>query len=333
MAKKVLVTGADGFIGSHLVEQLVDDGFEVICFCQYNSFGSYGWLSDLSREKFNLVEKILGDIRDYNSVLEAMSGTDIVMHLAALIAIPYSYIAPTSYIETNVNGTLNVLMAARTLGIERIVITSTSEVYGTAKFVPITEDHPLQAQSPYAASKIAADQLALSFHRSFDVPVTLLRPFNTYGPRQSQRAVIPTIITQLASGNKVIKLGALTPTRDFNYVSDTARSFIKVAQCDTVVGKVINSASNFEISIEDTAKLICEVMNVNAEIISASERTRPEGSEVNRLYGDNSRMLEHTGWSPVYGGLEGFRSGLTLTAKWFCNSQNLKMYSPDQYIV
>ncbi len=330
---KVLVTGADGFIGSHLVQHLVASGVDVKAFCAYNSFGSFGWLDTLPQAFLAGVECVLGDIRDPLCVREAMKGCSQVYHLAALIAIPYSYIAPDSYIDTNVKGTLNVLQAARDLQLTRVIHTSTSETYGTAQFVPITEDHPQVGQSPYAASKIAADQLALSFWRSFKTPVSVLRPFNTYGPRQSARAVIPTIITQVAAGKRQIRLGALSPTRDFNFVTDTCAAFQAIATCDSSLGKVVNAASNFEISIGDTAALIAEVMNVELDILSDEQRFRPEGSEVNRLFGDNSLLRNLTDWQPSYGGLEGFRRGLAHTADWFCDPANLGRYRPGTYAV
>ena len=333
MNNKVLVTGADGFIGSHLVEALMTAGFQVRAFCLYNSNGSWGWLDTLSIPQKNELEVVLGDIRDPLCVKEAMRGCEQVFHLAALIAIPYSYLAPASYVDTNIHGTLNVVQAARDLGISRVVHTSTSETYGTAQFVPITEDHPQVGQSPYAASKIGADQIALSYYRSFETPVTVLRPFNTYGPRQSARAVIPTIITQIAAGQRNIQLGALSPTRDFNFVADTCSAFLAVAGCDKALGKVVNAASNFEISIGDAAALIAEVMNTEVEVSTDELRLRPQGSEVNRLYGANSRLRELTGWEPAYGGLEGFRRGLAVTAEWFSDPSNLALYRPGSYAV
>lgn len=330
---KVLVTGADGFIGSHLVECLVSKGYEVRCFCMYNSIGSWGWLDSLSPQLRQQLDVVLGDIRDPLSVRESMRGVDLVFHLAALIAIPYSYLAPSSYIDTNIHGTLNIVQAARDLSVSRVVHTSTSETYGSAQFVPITEDHPLVGQSPYAASKIGADQIALSYWRSFQTPVTVLRPFNTYGPRQSSRAVIPTIIAQIASGSRDIKLGALTPTRDFNFVADTCEAFISAALADDLVGSVTNAASNFEISIYDTARLIADVMNVDINIIQDDERYRPVSSEVNRLFGDNSRLLQYTNWQPRFSGLDGFRRGLSITSQWFCDPNNLRHYKPDNYVV
>ena len=329
----VLVTGADGFIGSHLVESLVSRGFNVRAFCMYNSTGSWGWLDRLDDLVKSQIEVVLGDIRDPVSVKTAMIDCQTVFHLAALIAIPYSYLAPSSYVDTNIHGTLNVVQAARDLGVTRVVHTSTSETYGSAQFVPITEDHPQVGQSPYSASKIGADQIALSYWRSFNTPITVLRPFNTYGPRQSARAVIPTIITQVASGLRQIRLGAVSPTRDFNYVADTCAAFIAIADCDAALGKVVNSASNFEISIGDTAALIAEVMNVDIEILADDQRIRPEASEVNRLFGDNSLLRGLTGWYPAYGGFEGFRRGLFQTAEWFSDPSNLALYRPGTYSV
>ena len=329
----VLVTGADGFIGSHLVQSLVLSGFNVRAFCIYNSLGSWGWLDSLDHSLKSQFEVVLGDVRDPICVRQAMMGCDTVYHLAALIAIPYSYVAPASYINTNVHGTLNIVQAARDLGISRVVHTSTSETYGSAQFVPITEDHPQVGQSPYAASKIAADQIALSYWRSFGTPVTVLRPFNTYGPRQSARAVIPTIISQLAAGQRQINLGALSPTRDFNFVSDTCSAFQAIATCDAALGQVLNASSNFEISIGDTAALIADVMNVEYEIVCDEQRMRPDGSEVNRLYGDNSRLRHLTGWQPSYGGLDGFRQGLSTTIEWFTDPANLSLYRPGTYVV
>jgi NAD dependent epimerase/dehydratase len=330
---KILVTGADGFIGSHLVELLITQGHEVKAFCLYNSNGSWGWLDTLPESRKAQIEVVMGDIRDPLCVREAMRGCEQVFHLAALIAIPYSYVAPASYVDTNIHGTLNVVQAARDLGVKRVVHTSTSETYGSAQFVPITEDHPLVGQSPYAATKIAADQLALSYWRSFETPVAVLRPFNTYGPRQSARAVIPTIVSQIASGLREIKLGALSPSRDFNFVADTCAAFLAVANSDAALGQVINAASNFEISIGATAALIAEVMNVELTIRTDEQRLRPEGSEVNRLFGDNSRLRELTGWQPTYGGIDGFRRGLALTAEWFSDPANLARYRPGSYAV
>ncbi len=330
---KVLVTGADGFIGSHLVETLADSGHQVRAFCLYNSSGSWGWLDTLPKSTKAELEVVLGDIRDPLCVREAMRGCDQVFHLAALIAIPYSYVAPASYVDTNIHGTLNVVQAARDLGVRRVIHTSTSETYGTAQFVPITEDHPQVGQSPYAASKIGADQVALSYWRSFETPVSVLRPFNTYGPRQSARAVIPTIITQLAAGERQIRLGALSPTRDFNFVADTCAAFQAIAGCDAALGQVLNSSSNFEISIGDTAALIGEVMNVELEILTDEQRMRPPVSEVNRLFGDNTRLRQLTGWRPAYAGLEGFRRGLVQTVNWFNDRGTMACYRPGIYAV
>jgi NAD dependent epimerase/dehydratase len=329
----VLVTGADGFIGSHLVEALVRDGHTVRAFVLYNSFNSWGWLDHVSDNVMANVDVFAGDVRDPNGVRTAMNGCDMVYHLAALIAIPYSYHSPDTYVDTNVKGTLNILQAARDLGVERVVHTSTSEVYGSAQFVPITEEHPLQGQSPYSASKIGADQLAYSFYTSFDLPVSTVRPFNTYGPRQSARAVIPTIITQIAAGERVIKLGALSPTRDFNYVADTASGFIAVAEEDRAIGEVVNVGSGFEISIEDLAHLIADVMGVSITIETKEERIRPEKSEVDRLHACNKRLRTWTDWSPQYGQMDGLRNGLAETADWFRNPENLSFYKVNQYNV
>jgi len=331
--KNILVTGADGFIGSHLVESLLIKGYKVKAFCFYNSNGSRGWLDTISSDVGSNVDFVLGDIRDANCVKEAMRGCDLVYHLAALIAIPYSYRAPSSYIDTNIHGTLNVVQAARDIGVERVVHTSTSEVYGTAEFVPITEKHPLVGQSPYSASKIGADQIALSYWRSFSTPISIIRPFNTYGPRQSNRAVIPTIISQIASGSREIKLGSLIPTRDFNYVKDTCDAFIEIASSPETIGRVINAASNFEISIGDTAKLIASLMNSDLPLVSDVNRTRPEKSEVNRLFGDNSLLKELTGWKPKFSGIEGFKRGLTKTIEWFQDEKNLAKYRPNEYLI
>ena len=330
--KKIFVTGADGFIGSHLVELLVEEGFDVTALCIYNSSGSWGWLENISPLTKKEIKVILGDVRDPLCVKQAMKGCDTVFHLAALIAIPYSYEAPSSYINTNIHGTLNVLQAARDLDIRKLVHTSTSETYGTAQFVPITEDHPLIGQSPYSASKIGADQMAISFWKSFELPVTILRPFNTYGPRQSNRAVIPQIITQIAKGKNQIKLGALTPTRDFNFVADTCRAFLAVARSKNTIGEIINSASNFEISIEKTALLISELMNHSIEIVSEEKRKRPLNSEVNRLFGSNKKIFSLTDWNLEYGGIEGFKKGLKITIDWFTNSNNLSLYKSDYVI-
>lgn len=329
--KKILVTGADGFIGSHLTEELVRRGHDVRAFVMYNSFNSWGWLDQTDKNIMKSIDVFSGDIRDPHGVKTAMKGCDVVLHLAALIAIPYSYHSPDTYVDTNVKGTLNIVQAARDLGVAKVVHTSTSEVYGTARFVPITEEHPLQGQSPYSASKIAADMLAMSFYLSFNTPVAVLRPFNTYGPRQSARAVIPAIITQIAGGKRAIKLGAVHPTRDFNFISDTVRSFIAAAESDASVGEVINSGSNFEISIGDSAKMIAEIMGVDIEIITDEVRIRPEKSEVERLWADNSKAKRILGWTPGYGGRDGFRRGLEETVKWFVNPENLKAYKTNIY--
>lgn len=328
---KILVTGADGFIGSHLTEALVRRGYDVRAFVLYNSFGSWGWLDRCAPDVARKFEVFAGDIRDPNGVREAMRGCDAVLHLAALIAIPFSYHSPDTYVETNVRGTLNVLQAARDLGVERVIHTSTSEVYGTARFVPITEEHPLQGQSPYSATKIAADQLAYSFYASFGLPVVIARPFNTYGPRQSARAVIPTIITQIASGKRRIKLGAVAPTRDFNYVQDTAAAFVAALESGQGLGEVVNFGSNFEISIGDTARAIADVMKTEIEIVTDEARLRPEKSEVERLWAANAKARELFGWQPAYGGLEGFKRGLAETVAWFVQAQNLSGYKADIY--
>jgi len=331
--KKILVTGADGFIGSHLVELLLRKGLDVKAFCLYNSFGTWGWLDKVDDDVKGKFEVFLGDIRDPNGVRTAMKGCDVVLHLAALIAIPYSYHSPDTYVETNVRGTLNVLQAARDLGVEKVVHTSTSEVYGTAQFVPITEEHPLQGQSPYSASKIGADQMAMAFYSSFDTPVSTIRPFNTYGPRQSARAVIPTIITQIASGMRQIKLGALHPTRDFSFVHDTAKGFLEVAASDAALGKVTNIGSGFEVSIGDTAKIIADIMGQEVEFITDEQRLRPDKSEVERLWAGTDKAVERFDWKPEYGGLEGLRRGLEKTVEWFNDPENLKVYKADIYNV
>lgn len=331
VGKKVLVTGADGFIGSHLTEHLIATGAKVRAFVYYNSFNSWGWLDHASESTRKSLDVWAGDIRDPHGVHTAMTGCDVVLHLAALVAIPYSYHSPDTYVDTNIKGTLNVVQAARTLGIKRVVHTSTSEVYGTARFVPITEDHPLQGQSPYSASKIGADQIAMSFFHSFDTPIAVIRPFNTYGPRQSARAVIPTIITQIASGTRKVKLGALHPTRDFSFIRDMVRGFVAVAECDAAVGRIINIGSNYEISIGDTAQLIAQLMDREVEFVSDEARLRPAASEVERLWADNTRALTLTGWAPRYGGVEGLRLGLTETIDWFSDSNHLGRYKAGIY--
>lgn len=328
--KKILVTGADGFIGSHLVEHLVSLDHDVRAFTYYNSFNSLGWLDESPAAVRRSIEVFSGDIRDPYGVKAAMRGCDVVLHLAALVAIPYSYHSPDTYVDTNVKGTLNVVQAARELGVARVVHTSTSEVYGTARFVPITEEHPLQGQSPYSASKIGADQIAASFHASFETPVAIIRPFNTYGPRQSARAVIPTIITQIAVGAKAIKLGAVHPTRDFNFVQDTVRGFVAVAASDAAVGQAINIGSDYEVTIGETARLIAEIMGADIAIESDDQRLRPASSEVERLWADASRA-RGLGWTPGYAGVDGLRRGLTETVDWFSDPGNLRRYKAGDY--
>jgi NAD dependent epimerase/dehydratase len=328
---KTLVTGADGFIGSHLTEELVRRGHQVRAFVYYNSFGHWGWLDESPEDIRREVEVFAGDVRDPHGVRTAMQGCDLVLHLAALIGIPYSYHSPEAYVDTNVRGTLNVVQAARDLGVRKVVHTSTSEVYGTAQYVPIDEQHPLQGQSPYAATKIGADQIALSFYRSFETPVTVARPFNTFGPRQSARAVIPTIITQIANGERSIKLGALHPTRDFNYVKDTVDGFIALAGSDRALGEEVNLGSNYEISIGDTVGLIAEAMGVDVRIMTDTQRLRPDKSEVERLWADNSKARELLGWQPSYGQRDGFRRALAETAAWFIDPVNLARYKHGIY--
>ena len=333
MKKKILVTGADGFIGSHLTEALVRAGHDVRAFVLYNSFNSWGWLDNCAGDVKGRFDVFAGDIRDPYGVRAAMKDCDAVLHLAALIAIPYSYHSPDTYIDTNIKGTLNIVQAARDLGVQRVVQTSTSEVYGTARFVPITEDHPLQGQSPYSASKIGADQIAMSFHAAFGTPVTLLRPFNTYGPRQSARAVIPTIITQIAAGQRRIKLGAVHPTRDFSHVSDTVAGFIAALASERAVGEVINLGSNFEISIGDTALAIAQAMGVEITIETDDVRLRPEKSEVERLWAANGKARELLGWQPAYAGREGLVRGLAHTVDWFRDPAHLAAYKSHLYNV
>lgn len=331
--KKFFITGADGFIGSHLVEHLVNAGYSVKAFVFYNSFGAWGWLDSLPVEIKNNIEIFMGDIRDPYGVKTAMQGCDVVLHLAALIGIPYSYHSPDTYIDTNVKGTLNVVQAARELGVSKVVHTSTSEVYGTARYVPIDEQHPLQGQSPYSASKIGADQIAMSFYTSFDVPVSIIRPFNTFGPRQSTRAFIPTVITQIANQCEQIKLGSLHPTRDFTFVKDTAAGFVAVAESDSAVGEIINIGSNFEISMENTVKMIAQIMNEEIHIVEDEQRIRPIHSEVERLWANNTKALQLTNWKPQYAGLEGFQRGLKETIGWFLQDNNLKYYKSTGYHV
>jgi NAD dependent epimerase/dehydratase len=328
---KILVTGADGFIGSHLTEALVRAGFDVRAFVLYNSFNTWGWLDCCDDDVKGKFEVFAGDIRDPHGVRSALKGCDAVLHLAALIAIPYSYHSPDTYVDTNIKGTLNILQAARDLGLSKVIHTSTSEVYGTARFVPITEEHPLQGQSPYSASKIGADQMAMSFYSSFGTPVCIVRPFNTYGPRQSARAVIPTIITQIAGGKRQIKLGAVSPTRDFNFVADTVAGFMAALHSVQGVGEVVNVGSNFEVSIGDTARLIAEAMGVEIEIVTDEQRLRPEKSEVERLWAANEKARSLLNWQPRYGGLDGFRRGLAETVAWFNNPANLSGYKSDMY--
>jgi dTDP-glucose 4,6-dehydratase len=329
--KKVLVTGSDGFIGSHLVEALVRQGADVRAFVAYNSFGTWGWLEHVADDVKGNFDVFAGDVRDPFGVKNSMQDCDRVFHLAALIAIPYSYHSPASYVETNVKGTLNVVQAARELEVSQVVHTSTSEVYGTAQRVPIDESHPLQGQSPYAASKIGADQLAMSYHLSFGTPVAIARPFNTYGPRQSARAVLPTIITQILNGNPSVRLGALTPTRDFNYVADTVEGFLAVGASPKAVGEVINLGSNFEVSVGDAAKVIADVIGTEIAISTDEVRIRPEKSEVVRLRADNRKAAELLGWSPRFGGMEGFRAGIERTVEWFRDPRNLAGYRSSIY--
>jgi len=327
LKKKALITGADGFIGSHLTEMLVADGYQVKALSQYNSFNTWGWLEDINCKE--QIEVITGDIRDPHYCKHITKDVDIIFHLAALIAIPYSYIAPDSYVDTNIKGTLNICQAAKENGNIRVIHTSTSEVYGTAQYVPIDEKHPLQAQSPYSATKIAADAMAISFFNSFDLPVTVARPFNTYGPRQSARAVVPTIITQIASGMKEIKLGDVTPTRDFNYVEDTCRGLISIAKSDQTIGETINIGSNFEISVADTLNIIKELMNSDVQFITDEQRIRPDKSEVFRLWCDNTKIEKMTGFKPEVD----IREGLKRTIDWIIKEENLKNYKAGIYNV
>ncbi|HBX49162.1 MAG TPA: NAD-dependent dehydratase [Clostridiaceae bacterium] len=325
--KKVLVTGSEGFIGSHLTERLVELGANVTALVQYNSFNSWGWIDTFDKNVKDSINVVTGDVREYDGMKKIIKGQDVVFHLAALIAIPYSYLSPMAYVKTNVEGTTNVLEACLEYGVQKIVHTSTSETYGTALYVPIDEKHPMQGQSPYSASKIAADKMAESFYRSFNLPVAVIRPFNTYGPRQSARAVIPTIISQILSGKKTIKLGSLSPTRDFNFVLDTAEAFVKVAESDNTVGQVVNAGSNYEISIGDVADKIIKDINCNVKIECDEERIRPKNSEVNRLWADNSKIKELTGWQPKYT----IDEGLKLTIEWIKN--NMQYYKTDIYNV
>lgn len=323
--KNVLVTGADGFIGSHLVEALIHKGHRVKAFVMYNSFGSWGWLDTLSKDQLKEIEVIQGDVRDYQNVYKTMNGVDIVFHLAALIAIPYSYIAPESYVDTNIKGTLNILQASKERDLCRVLVTSTSEVYGTAMYVPIDEKHPMQGQSPYSATKIGADRLAESFYRSFDLPVSIVRPFNAYGPRQSARAVIPTIISQLLAGKETIELGSLKPSRDFNYVKDIANGFIHIAESDQTIGEEINIASQKEISIGQLAEELIRQINPNARVIEDNNRLRPQKSEVMRLLGSNEKLKKLTGWNQEYS----FEEGIGETIRFI--RENIDMYRVNQY--
>jgi len=325
--KKVLVTGADGFIGSHLVETLIEEGAQVRAFCYYNSFNSWGWLDTFPKELLNQIEVFTGDVRDPNGVRTAMKDIEIVYHLAALIAIPYSYHSPDAYVDTNVKGTLNIVQAAKDLGVERVLVTSTSEVYGTAQYIPIDEKHPRQGQSPYSATKIGADCIAESFYRSFDLPLTIVRPFNTYGPRQSARAIIPTIITQLMNGFSEINLGDLTPTRDLVFVKDTARGFVEISLCDSLIGHDVNIATHNEISIGKLANELIAQISPGTTIKQEEQRLRPEKSEVFRLFGDNAKLVKHTGWKPS----TELSEGLKQTIEWFKDPKNLREYKADIY--
>ncbi|MGL4731443.1 MAG: NAD-dependent 4,6-dehydratase LegB [Clostridium sp.] len=325
--KKVVVTGSEGFIGSHLTERLVELGAEVTALVQYNSFNNWGWLDTFDKKILNNINVVTGDIREYDNMKRLIKGNDVVFHLAALIAIPYSYLSPMAYVRTNVEGTTNVLEACRDYDIEKVIHTSTSETYGTALYVPIDEKHPMQGQSPYSASKIAADKMAESYYKSFNTPIATIRPFNTYGPRQSARAVIPTIISQILAGKREIKLGSLTPTRDFNYVKDTAEAFIKIAESDKTVGEVINAGSNYEITIGDLVKKIINIIGEDVKILCDDERIRPEKSEVNRLWADNKKIIELTDWKPNYT----LDQGLEETINWIKN--NMKYFKTDIYNV
>ena len=331
MNDKVLVTGAGGFIGSHVAELLVRSGHEVRALVQYNSSGSWGWLD--TSEVVEEIDVVTGDIRDPVGVHTAMKGCGSVLHLAALIGIPYSYQSPYSYLETNVGGTLNVVQAARDLEVRHVVHTSTSEVYGTAQFVPITEEHPLRGQSPYSASKIGADQIAFSYHASFGLPLTILRPFNTYGPRQSTRAVIPAVITQISGGSRCLRLGALHPTRDFNFVSDTASAFLSALESSGGIGQEMNVGSDFEVSIGDMVQVVADVMGVSVEVETDEDRLRPEPSEVERLWASNEKARRLLGWEPKYGGSDGFRRGIETTVDWFSDPSNWSGLRSDRYVV
>jgi NAD dependent epimerase/dehydratase len=324
--KRVLITGADGFIGSHLTEMLLEQNYKVRALSYYNSFNYWGWLDGISHPN---LEIITGDVRDPHFCNLITKDIDIIFHLAALIAIPYSYVAPDSYVDTNIKGTLNICMAAKENGVKRVLITSTSEVYGTAQYVPIDEKHPKQPQSPYSATKIGADAIAMSFYNAFELPVVIVRPFNTYGPRQSARAIIPTIIAQIANGKKEIKLGDLTPTRDFNYVKDTCKGFIELSKCDAAIGQEVNIATNFEISMRDTLEMIAKIMKSDVQFVEDNQRLRPKKSEVFRLWGDNSKIKKLTGFTPSYD----IESGLRETVEWFLKKENLNKYKADIYNV
>lgn len=324
--KKVLVTGADGFIGSHLTEMLLNQGYNVKALSYYNSFNYWGWLDEIKHPN---LEVVTGDVRDPHFCKYISKNVDTIFHLAALIAIPYSYVAPDSYVDTNIKGTLNICQAAKENGVSRVIVTSTSEVYGTARYVPIDEKHPRQPQSPYSATKIGADAMAMSFYNAFELPVVIARPFNTYGPRQSARAIIPTIITQIANGKKEIKLGDLSPTRDFNYVKDTCKGFIELAKCDAAIGQEVNIASNYEISMRDTLELIAKIMKSDVQFVEDQQRLRPKNSEVFRLWGDNRKIKELTGFTPSFS----IQEGLQETINWFLNEENLKKYKSDIYNV
>lgn len=323
---KIFITGADGFIGSHLTEMLLEQGYQVKALSQYNSFNYWGWLDGMDHPNLKVVT---GDVRDPHFCKHISKDVDIIFHLAALIAIPYSYVAPDGYVDTNVKGTLNICQAAKENGVRRVIVTSTSEVYGTAQYVPIDEKHPKQPQSPYSATKIGADAMAMSFYNAFELPVVIARPFNTYGPRQSARAIIPTIITQIANGKKEIKLGDLTPTRDFNYVKDTCKGFIELASCDAAIGQEVNIASNYEISMRDTLNLIAKIMNSDVLFIEDEQRLRPKNSEVFRLWGDNAKIKQLTGFTSSYS----IEDGLKETVKWFLDKKNLEKYKSDIYNV
>lgn len=324
--RKILVTGADGFIGSHLTEMLLEQGHQVRALSYYNSFNYWGWLDDIRHPN---LEVVTGDVRDPHFCKHIAQGIDVIFHLAALIAIPYSYVAPDSYVDTNMKGTLNICQAAKENGVKRVLVTSTSEVYGTAQYVPINENHPKQPQSPYSATKIAADAVAMSFYNAFKLPVVIVRPFNTYGPRQSGRAIIPTIISQIVNGKQEIKLGDLTPTRDFNFVKDTCRGFIELSKCNAAIGQEVNIASNYEISMRDTLELIAKLMKVDVKFVEDEQRLRPKSSEVFRLWGDNAKIKSLTGFTPQYS----IERGLQETIDWFLDKENLKKYKADIYNV